>query len=91
LGDRGSQRILHAQKIQMPTFKFTNFNKWESFHQLQYFSYIVVVSFIGGGNWSTEKTIDLSQVADKLYYTMLYLVHPAMSRIQTRNFSGDRH
>jgi hypothetical protein len=30
----------------------------------QYFSYIVVVSFIGGGN--PEKTADLPQVTDKL-------------------------
>jgi hypothetical protein len=38
----------------------------------------------GGGNWSTrEKTIDLSQVTDKLYYIM--------SRIRTHNFSDDGH
>jgi hypothetical protein len=35
------------------------------FHQ--YFSYIVVVSFIGGGNWrNPEKTTDLPQVTDIL-------------------------
>jgi hypothetical protein len=35
-------------------------------HFQQYFSYIVAVSFIGGGNQSTdqEKTIDLSQATD---------------------------
>jgi len=32
----------------------------------KYFSYIVVVSFIGGGNH------DLSQVTDKFYHIMLY-------------------
>jgi hypothetical protein len=37
----------------------------------------VEVSFIGGGNRRTrrenpEKTIDLSQVADKLYHIMFY-------------------
>ena len=51
----------------------------------QYFSYIVAVSFIGGGN--REKTTDLSQVTDKLYHIMLYL----LSGIRTHNISGDRY
>jgi hypothetical protein len=37
----------------------------------QYFSYIVVFGFIGGGN-KPEKTTDLSQVTDKRHYMMLY-------------------
>jgi hypothetical protein len=36
-------------------------------HFQQYFSYIVEVSFIGGGKpENPEKTIDLSQATDKL-------------------------
>ena len=54
----------------------------------QYFSYIVAVSFIGGGN--PEKTTDLSQVTDKLYHIMLYRLYLAMNGVRTLNFIGDR-
>jgi len=38
-----------------------------------------------------EKTIDLTQVTDKLYHIMLYRVHLNISGNQTQNFNNDDH
>ena len=50
-------------------------------HFQQYFSYIVAVTKIGGGNRSTKRKPqhDLSHVTDKLYQIKLYRVHLSMS------------
>ena len=58
-------------------------------HFQQYFSCIMEISFICGGNRSTLKTTDLSQVTDKLYHIMLYRVHLAISWIQVIKFVSD--
>jgi len=52
----------------------------------------MAVSFIGGGNWNNWKKPPtcLSQVGDKLSLSVVSSI-PRLGRIQTHNFSEDRH
>ena len=51
----------------------------------------MAVSFLGGGNRSSRRKPDMSQIIDKLDHIMFYGVHLPMNRVQTHNFSGDRY
>jgi len=50
-------------------------------HFQQYFSYILVISFIGGGNWRKYTHLSHNVVSST----------PRLSGIQIRNVNGDRH
>ena len=57
----------------------------------QFFSYIVAVSFIGGGNRSTRrKPLTCRKSLTNFYHIMLYRVQLATSRICTHNIRRDR-
>jgi hypothetical protein len=57
-------------------------------HLQQYFSYIVEVSFIGGGNRRTRRKPPICHESDKLYYIMLYLMKVAINTMTLTLRSG---
>jgi hypothetical protein len=66
--------IVELKKVSSNTvfmYNKTAYGVWHHFQQ--YFSYIVSVSFIGGGNLSTgtQKNTNLPQVADKLSHNVV--------------------
>jgi hypothetical protein len=61
-------------------------------HFQQYFSYIVTISFIGGGNQSTRrKQLTCCKSLTNIYHIMLDWLHLAMNGVWTHNFSDDRY
>ena len=66
---------------------------WCLRHFQRYFSYLVVVSFIGGRNRSTQRQPPTCRNSlTNFYHKMLYRVHLSMSvEFKLTTFNDDRH
>ena len=80
-GDMGQMFGDNSQQVTIPKdglqSRFKHKVVFDSDFQ-QYFSYIVAVSFIGGGNWSTwRKPLTCRKSMTNFYHIILYRVHLA--------------
>jgi hypothetical protein len=60
-------------------------------HFQQYFSYIVVVSFIDGGNLSTPRKPQTCRKSLSNFITKCCIDYTSPESIRAQNFRGDRH
>ena len=57
----------------------------------QYFSYIMLVSFTGGGNWNTWRKPPTCHKSRTTLSHNIVSSTPDLSGIRTQNITGDRH